>query len=563
MMQTYDAIIVGGGHNGLTCAAYLGKAGKKVLVLEARSMIGGLVATHAALPKAPGFMINRGGSEFIMTQVRPSVVEELGLEQYCFRWVQPPLDPIMSYLTPSGGSIAFWRDIERTKAEIRRFSPKDAFAYQRMADALTAFLDVGMPYMMGHPWRISPKTAMRVAAGLARGRGQVATGARIILSSIDSVLEEWFESDELRTAMATYSLANFGPPSESASGFSMAVIPGFHRWGVRRPVGGSMEFPKALAACIEAHGGEIRTSTRVRTILSDGGRAYGVQLESGEEIRARSVAAAVDPHTLVTKLMAPEDVPETLAGQIRGLRVNRFDLYTFKLDVALDRPPVFPRFADRDRDVLSVVTLCPSLESLRASMQAALTGTWSEDPPLICLMHSVQDRSLVPPGSNGDTLYFYLTSVASQLSGGRDWLTEKHRFAQAILDHFEQYAPGTQDSIIDMLATSPPEFESEFNVYKGSYNHADPILSQMGPTRPVPALRGWRTPVDGLWHTGAGAFPFGWISGWPGRGTAREILRVDKRHRRPAMPPATVEPAPSGPPQSVDVPSASTHAPVA
>jgi beta-carotene ketolase (CrtO type) len=178
-------------------------------------------------------------------------------------------------------------------------------------------------------------------------------------------------------------------------------------------------------------------------------------------------------------------------------------------------------------------------------------------------MHSVQDRSLVPPGSNGDTLYFYLTSVASQLSGGRDWLTEKHRFAQAILDHFEQYAPGTQDSIIDMLATSPPEFESEFNVYKGSYNHADPILSQMGPTRPVPALRGWRTPVDGLWHTGAGAFPFGWISGWPGRGTAREILRVDKRHRRPAMPPATVEPAPSGPPQSVDVPSASTHAPVA
>ena len=303
----YDVIVVGAGHNGLTCAAYLARAGKKVLVLEARDVVGGLAWTME-MPNAPGYRVNPCSVEFLLTGVQPSVDRELELQKYGLRWVYP--DTLLTWLGPDGQVMPIWKDRNRLVEEISRYSHKDARRYGQLCDEITTTLKVALPYLQGHPTRVRPAALAQMLTKAAKGRKEIARGARAMLSSIEQVCEEYFDRDEIKVPVATYSLASFAPTWEPGTGLHLSLIAGLHEWGVRHPVGGTGAFTQALARCVEAHGGTIHTDARVTEILTTKGSARGVTLEDGRTFTASEVVAATDPVTLITKLLDPDVVPE-------------------------------------------------------------------------------------------------------------------------------------------------------------------------------------------------------------------------------------------------------------
>ena len=524
-----DVIVVGAGHNGLTCAAYLARAGKKVLVLEARDVVGGLAWTME-MPNAPGYKVNPCSVEFLLTGVEPSVDHELELEKYGLRWVYP--DTLLTWLGPDGQVMPIWKDRSRLVEEIKRYSLKDARRYEQLCDDLTTTLKAALPYLQGHPVRVRPAALAEMLVRAAKGPRSIARGARAMLASIEQVCEEYFDRDEIKVPIATYSLASFAPTWEAGTGLHLSLIAGLHEWGVRHPVGGTGAYTQALARCVEAHGGTILTAAKAKEILTEGGQARGVTLEDGRTFTAREVVAATDPITLVTKLLDSDVVPEQTRDEVRGLQNLHSNIYTFKVDCALDRRLTFPRYQQgRSPEALSAITVCPNMEYLNRSAHAAINGEFTHEIPIQHITSSVYDRTLVPEGSDGDTLYFYAFNTPRKLSGGRTWEDEKEQYVKLMMDNFAQYAPELGDAVLDVHITTPDDFESQYHITRGNYEHVDCSLAQMGPWRPTPSLSAWNTPIDGLWHTGAGAFPMAFLSGWPGRGSAREILRHNGKRR--------------------------------
>jgi beta-carotene ketolase (CrtO type) len=527
--KTYDVVVVGGGHNGLTCAAFLAKAGKRVLVVEARDTVGGLVWTME-MPNAPGFKVSPCSVEFVLPGVKPSIVDQLELHKHGLRWVHPTA--LTTWLGPDGASVAFYQDIARTKTEIAKYSRRDAQRYEELVDIITETLLTLMPYFHGHPWRIKPRTVFDVLKQAAKSRTKLAKGARVMLGSIDAVLEEWFEREEIKAPIAAYSAGTFGPITETGTGFHLAFLCGIHQWGVKRPVGGSGAFTQAIANAVRHHGGEVRTGAKVKRVLTHNGTARGVELDSGEQILASDVVCAVDPYTLLTKLLDPSDVPDSTFDQVRSLQVGRYNVLYFDAEMALSGRPKFPGF--HDDEYTSTLMLCPTLDYMRRSTVDGMAGTFTDEIPMATLSSSVYDRSLVPPSSAGETLKFYCFNTPIELSNGRSWDDEKKDYFERALDHYELYAPGTRELIIDAHLTAPPDFEERYFVHGGNYEHVDLTLNQLGPTRPIPALSGYESPVERVWHSGAGAFPMAYISGWPGRNTADAVLRGPSRLRRRA-----------------------------
>jgi len=522
----YDVIVAGGGHNGLTCAAYLARAGKRVLVLEAHPVIGGLTMTQATVAEAPGFQMSACAIDLVLTNIPRSIIGELDLARYGLRSVN--VDPYCSYLHPDGASLAFWADLDRAAAEIARFSRQDAESYRRFAGALCDLWYAAAPYLQGHPRRLDFRTVGELLWRVGRKRKTLGTAARIMLQSPSEALEEWFERDEVKAVVASWALAGMTPLEEpgAASVLSMFVLP--HRWGCIRPIGGMGAFSAAIAACVRAHGGEIRTATPVRQVIVRDGRAVGVVAGDDEEIYASEVIAALDPTTLLTKLLDPSLLPGRVQAEMRGMSVLRHNLSLFKGDVALSRRPRLPRHG-REGEIWSggYIMLAPDLPYIRRSLAATMQGQLADEIPIWCSMPTMTDRTLVPPGSEGEFLYVYVPVVPRELADGSSWHTEKEKYLDRCVDVIEGYAPGLKDSVIGMAAVKSPVDLEKF-AYRGNALHVDMTLSQLGPWRPIPSLAGYRTPVDGLWHTGSGAHPMGAVTGWPGRTTARTVLR----HRR-------------------------------
>lgn len=527
-MSSYDVIVAGGGHNGLTCAAYLARAGKRVLVLEQRDVVGGFCTTEETVPEAPGFRMSRFAAELSTGTIPPTVDAELQLEHEGLRWVHP--DPFYAYLAPNGHSIGFWRDVERTCAEIAVFSRRDADAYRTFNAIMTALWETVAPYMQGHPTRPAPRTLARMLRAAARGRSHLAEANRMMMSSPGAVIEEWFESDELRAAMACYSVSALASLDAPGSGIVMSMMAVKHRWGLRRPIGGAGAYTQALAACIQRHGGEVRTSCPVTRVLLEGDRAVGVRCASGEEIRAETVIATVDPWTLGTQWLPEGALPDTARRQLRGMSVIGNNIALFKGDVAVrERPRLIG--GRTDELIGSTMLLAPSLDYVRRATEQSAQGRLGREVPMWVSAPSRWDRSMVPDGSDGEGLYVYLPSVPYQLADS-DWGREARPYLDHCLDEMTGYMPDLKDVVIGSTPTSPADLADISKIYKGSAFHADPTLSQFGPWRPVPAFAGYRTPVAGLMHAGSGNHPMGTVNGWSGRTAARTYLRSGARSRR-------------------------------
>jgi beta-carotene ketolase (CrtO type) len=307
---------------------------------------------------------------------------------------------------------------------------------------------------------------------------------------------------------------------------AMAVLS--HRWGCYRAVGGMGAVSSALAAFAIDHGGEVRTGSPVARILVDEDGARGVELEGGVEIGAEEVVGAVDPATMFSKLVDPALLPESVRDELRGMTIGESNITYFTGHAALSARPSLPRHG-RDQEILRAgyQMLVPSYDALRASIESARRGEIPEQIPIWLSYPSVCDRTLVPEGSDGETLYFMTPVTPYDLAGDREWADAKGVFMSRVLDTVEGYTAGVKRSLIDSAGVSPHEM-SRWTT-KGHACHVDMTLAQMGPWRPTPSLAGHMTPIEALWQVSAGSsLPS--VNGWGGRATARSML--SRRQRR-------------------------------
>jgi beta-carotene ketolase (CrtO type) len=523
-----DVIIIGGGHNGLVCASYLLRAGMSVTVLEAQGVVGGFSTTEEKIVGAPGF---RGTVAFdqVQTNIPRSVIDELGLSRYGLRFVAPEI--MYSWLSPDGRAIRFWRDERRACEDIARYSRHDAAAYAELTQSFADVWWMLAPYLQDHPTRPRLRSVATVLARAARVRGGLGTAARMMLSSPGAVLDEYFDSDEAKAAFASFAVGSMAPLDEPGTGFVMSVLAMMHRWGVRRPVGGNGAFADALAADVIAHGGTIRLRTPVERIVVDDGELRAVITADGERLQADHVVAAVDPVTLCRGLIDADQIPDQLDRELRGIGVLRNNVSAFKADIALERRPGLPRHAPVRELLASCMMFCSSLDEVRHTTAMMPRGIIPDDLPVWLALPSVLDRTLVPDGSAGETIYLYPPAVPYELAAGDDWARAKDRIVRRALDVFEKVAPGVSASVIGWHATSPQELALISPVHRGALMHVDMTLAQLGPWRPMHSLSGYTTPWRGVWHTGAGAHPSALLNGWSGRTTARTIIRSSSSAR--------------------------------
>jgi beta-carotene ketolase (CrtO type) len=521
----YDVVVVGAGINGLTCAAYLARAGKRVLVLEANPHPGGF-AVSQPVPGAPGFVMNTYAIEFPFADIKPSVVKELGLERFGLRFAFP--DPNNTYVGPDGGHFANYHSLDQTCASMAKLSKKDAEAWRRLMTSLTSMLDVGLPYLADHPTRPSLATLAEIVGQAAKHRKRLVPAARILLQSPMEILED-FETEEVRAWIAmNVATGSFRPLDEIANVSILVYFALNHKYPIRRPVGGSGAFIQALLDSIRLDGGEVRTCAPVERITVTGGRATGVVLQSGEEIRGQDIVAAIDPTPLFTKLLEPSVLSASLREEVRKMRVLSSGVSHLNANIAVSRRPTFPKH-DITPAMLAGLSFAPSVDYVNRLMDAIKRGELGEEQPFYIGVPSVLDRSLVPDGSEGESIWMWVGAVPLELSDGRDWQDAKQARFDHIIDKLETYSPGFRDSIVGVQINSPDDFNTPW-VYKGSSRSVDLIPSQIGPWRPSPSLSGYDTPeIEGLWRSGHGTHPMSGTGGWPGRLTARTMLKRPSR----------------------------------
>jgi beta-carotene ketolase (CrtO type) len=521
--MTFDALVVGAGHNGLTCAAYLARAGKRVLVLEALPDVGGMAYTKE-LPGAPGYRVSPCAVDFDFFTMPNSVTDELELHRYGLKLTAP--DPWGCYVNTDGDSLAFWRSIERTTAEMARFSRRDAQRYQDLMETLLGFVRVALPYLQGNPLRPGAKTVGEILWRTVRERKHLAKAARILAASPRQILEERFEREEVKAPFAVLSTLSMLPLDAPATNFGLLFGPFMHGWGLRRGEGGTGALTQALAAYVLAHGGEIRSGAGVHRIMVGPDGAEGVVLDSGEEIRARHVVAAVDPMTLLTRLLDEQHLPLDTRDELRGASIYGYNISHFKVDLAVRRMPTLRgQTSARSSELLNGVLLhANSLDSAHRALTGHANGEHSEDDPFMIVVPSVGDRALVPP-DGGDVLYLW--GVCPFEPRGVGWDEQKKIQTDRWIKVCDGYAPGFASSIIAHETQAPPDFITKYGG-KGHLYHVDMTPSQLGPWRPIPSLAGYRTPVERLWHSGAGAHPMPGINGYSGRSTARAVLKAGR-----------------------------------
>lgn len=524
----YDIIVVGGGHNGLTCAAYLARAGHQVLVLEANPKVGGFCMTDE-MPGAPGFRMNTYVIDMLFTSASPSVADELDLSRHGLQWISP--DPHNTYLGPDGTTFALWRDLGRTCESIARISRRDADYYESFMKPIMDLTHALVPYLQDHPTRPSPRTLASMVKRVVKSRRNLLPGARLLMSTPMQIIEG-FEREELRAFFAMNCLTgSFRPLDEPANTTLFLYFAGAHLFPIQRPAGGAGAFAEALANYIRAHGGEVRTDVPVHRILTEGGRATGVVLHSGEKIDARQVVAATDPTSLYTKLLDSSVVPSKVQTEVSRFQVLANNISHFKGDIALARRPRFPRHPLPENEFAGF-TIAPDLKTIEEMQAASFRGQLPDRVGgAYAAIPSIADRSLVPDGSEGEVVYIFMGTVPYALSDGTDWADAKKDYLDKIVVLLDEYAPGLADDVLASHAGSPRDFNQPW-VHKGSSRGVDVVGSQIGPWRPSPLLSGYRTPIGGLWQTGHGTHPISGVSGWSGRTAARSLLKASGGKRR-------------------------------
>ncbi len=521
MTNTYDAIIVGAGHNGLTAAAYLARAGQKTLVLERRPIVGGTAATET-FPEAPGFKFDTG---FQGGQPAADVARDLDLRRHGLEMIEAGAGLFAPQ--PDGGHLHLSPDRFHTTESIGRFSRADADRWAAFTTRLGRIAG-----LLGDAYRLTmprlPEVAPSEAAAFAplalklRGLGKrdMMEAVRALPMSAVELLDEWFEGEALKGALGTLGIHNLNlGPMAAGTAFNL-----LHHWALndgpfkRTARGGLGALALALARAAQASGAEVRTEAEVAQVAVRDGRAVGVVLKNGDELQARRVISALDPRRTFLGLIDVMELEPTFVHAVQSVKLRGA---AAKVHLALAGLPQFTG-APAPGALRGSIVISPSLKHLERAHDAAKYGGLSPQPYLEASLPSLTDPTLAPEGRH--VMSVHVQFAPYHLKEGA-WEAKREELKDVVIRQLSDYAPGLNSLILHAVVHTPADLEARFGLTEGNFNHGEMMLDQILFMRPVPGWAQYRTPIDGLYLCGPGTHPGGGISGLCGRNAAREVLK--------------------------------------
>jgi len=533
MSKTYDAVVIGGGHNGLVCAAYLAKAGKSVLVLESRYVLGGATVTEEIYP---GFKFSV--CSYVVSLMRPRIISELDLPRHGFELL--PLDGTLTPL-PDGDYLMRWHDAAETRKELQRFSYADADAYERFGKLMYHLAMAVRPMLSAtppDPASLSPRN-LAALAEIGKTFGKSAPYlydlAKLMTMSSADFVEEWFETIPLRaTLSASGIIGTFLGPRSPGSAYVMlhhymGEIDGqFRAWGL--PRGGMGGVTESIAGAARNFGAEIRTEAPIEQVLIEGGKAVGVVLEGGEEIRAAKVISSADPKRTFLQMVGREHLDGQFVQDIERFKIRGS---SGKVNLALDALP-HPTCLQgieaktgypEEMYLRGAMSISPSIDYLEAAYQDAKYGRFSRQPYMDIVLPTLADPSMAPPGKH--VMSIFVQYAPYELAEGT-WEQQREAFGDAVIDTLEQYVPNIKDIILHRQVVTPWDMEQTMGLTQGNIFHGELSLEQLFFLRPAAGWADYTTPVKNLFMCGSGTHPGGGVMGAPGRLAARKILASER-----------------------------------
>lgn len=517
----HDVIVVGAGHNGLTSACYLARAGLDVLVVDASASIGGMTSTAPIISAAPQHQINLGALDATFVHAT-DLIQDLDLPRFGYREVWT--DPIWVCLQNEDASIAIWRDARRTAEEIRKFSADDARAYLELTRTLDAMIGIGLPLMLAHPLHPGWHARAAAIASALKNCAQLRPIAALLGSSCVELISSRFRHPVVRGALASICSA-FGPILADGTAVILLALGWYLRFGASRPIGGTQALPNALFGALRALGGKVRCNAAVDQIIVREGRAAGVRLHNGEELLAsRAVLASCDPRKALLELLPVDTLSPEHQAQAASIPSFGDGTALLKVDVAMRGRLSLARYERRRGDGVDLRQTGIYMGTLDDAVSAETAAVRGDVPAVINLYAGIptaSDPSQAPEGQ--DTLWMYAHPMP--LRPRIPWSQSAAQVGDRVIARAAEFIDGVAEMEIGRSVETSDDLARRFNATNGCLWHVDLKLTRLGPMRPARAFSGYGTPLPGYFLGSAGSHPVPGMSGLPGRLASQEILR--------------------------------------